>query len=327
LTTDAGPSPRTPARAGVVLRQALEADLPACGSIWRTALNDYMGRLNLPEIPDDLTGIGKFHGHLLATSPAGFWIAERVEGGATQPVGFVSAVRRDRLWFLSMLFVMPDAQGRGIGRLLLDQVLPAERERFVLATATDSAQPISNALYATYGIVPRLPLLDLIGRPTRQAALPALPSGVRPVPFSDLAAGSDSDVGRARLLEELNAIDAEVVGFEHPQDHRMLMAERHGFLYLGPDGSPLAYGYASDPGRVAPVAARDAALLAPVVGHLLAGLEPRGASAVRLPGGADRAIVALLRAGLRIEGLPVLLCWNRPFADFERYVPISPGLL
>jgi hypothetical protein len=46
-----------------------------------------------------------------------------------------------------------------------------------------------------------------------------------------------------------------------------------------------------------------------------------------VPGAADRAFVGLLRAGLRLDGLPVLMCWSRPFADFSRYVPISPGLL
>jgi hypothetical protein len=38
-------------------------------------------------------------------------------------------------------------------------------------------------------------------------------------------------------------------------------------------------------------------------------------------------MVALLRAGLRIEGFPALVCWTRPFADFERYLPASLALL
>jgi hypothetical protein len=38
-------------------------------------------------------------------------------------------------------------------------------------------------------------------------------------------------------------------------------------------------------------------------------------------------VTALLEAGLRLEGFPVLLCWDRPFADLARYLPISPGLL
>jgi hypothetical protein len=28
-----------------------------------------------------------------------------------------------------------------------------------------------------------------------------------------------------------------------------------------------------------------------------------------------------------MEPIPLLLCWDRPFADFSRYLPISPGLL
>ncbi len=76
-----------------------------------------------------------------------------------------------------------------------------------------------------------------------------------------------------------------------------------------------------------PVVVRDDALLAPVLGHLLDAVPPRGASAVWVPGSADRALVALLRAGLRLDGFPVLLCWSRDFADFGRYVPNSPGLL
>jgi hypothetical protein len=48
---------------------------------------------------------------------------------------------------------------------------------------------------------------------------------------------------------------------------------------------------------------------------------------VWVPGSAGDAVVPLLRAGFRIDGFPVLLCWDRPFADFTRYVPMSPGLL
>ena len=68
-------------------------------------------------------------------------------------------------------------------------------------------------------------------------------------------------------------------------------------------------------------------LLGPILGHLTSAVTPRGAFAVWLGGAADRAIVPALQAGLRFEPLPVLVCWDRPFADFARYVPTSPGLL
>jgi hypothetical protein len=67
--------------------------------------------------------------------------------------------------------------------------------------------------------------------------------------------------------------------------------------------------------------------MAPVVAHLLTAVEPRGASAIWTPGDAGETLAILVRSGLRIEDFPVLVLWSRPFADFARYVPISPGLL
>jgi GNAT superfamily N-acetyltransferase len=294
-------------------RPATPDDLPACAEVWRAALNDYMGRLNLPPIPEELAPIGRLHAHLQATDPERFWVATDVRGELD---GFVSAVVRERVWFLSMLFVRPGVQGRGLGRALLARVLPAREDGMVLATCTDAAQPISNALYSTYGIVPRMPLLNLTGRPGQPAALMPLPAGI--------AAGPLDPVADAAAVAEL---DCDAVGFAHPQDHGFLASEgRHGFAYRA-GGSLVAYGYASAVGRIGPVAVRDEDLLGPVLGHLLTAIAPRGASAVWVPGHADRAVVTLLDAGLRFEGFPVLACWSAPFADFRRYLPISPGLL
>ena len=66
-----------PAPAGHVLRRAIAADLPTCAAIWRDSLNDYLGRLAQPEIPDELAPILRLYGHLLATDPETFLVAER----------------------------------------------------------------------------------------------------------------------------------------------------------------------------------------------------------------------------------------------------------
>jgi GNAT superfamily N-acetyltransferase len=295
-------------------RPAEPADLPDCAAIWRDALNDYMGRLNLPEIPDEPGPIGRLHAHIRSTDQDRFVVAAAADGTLT---GFAAAVIRDRVWFLSMLFVRPAHQGRGLGRALLARILPAGDAGMTLATCTDAAQPISNALYSGYGIVPRMPLVSLAGRPDRAAGIERLPSGVTPAPLDLIADGW--------AVEDL---DREVAGFAHPQDHGFLVAEgRQGFAYRGPDRDLVGYGYTSPVGRVGPVAVRDPALIGPVLGHLLTAVEPRGASAVWVPGHADQAIRSLLRAGLRFDGFPVLACWSEPFADFRRYLPISPGLL
>ena len=258
-------------------------------------------------------------------------------GGAPdedEVVAFVASVVRERLWFLSMLFVAPEIQAAGIGRALLAQVMPpggtaGDAGPMTMATATDAVQPISNALYATYGIVPRIPLLDASGLVERPEAFGSLPSGVTPVPFEAIAAGSAGRgrpprAGRGRRRARPRGPR------RRPPARPSLPARRIAPRLALPrarTAPPLGYGYATEAGRVGPVAVRDADLLAPVLGHLTTAVQPRGAFALWLPGSADRAVVPALRAGFRLDQFPILLCWDRPFADFSRYLPISPGLL
>ena len=274
----------------------------------------------------ELGPITRLYSHLQVSDGERFLVAE-VPGEPGEIVAFTAATLRDRLWYLSMLFVMPDFQGSGLGRELLERILPSD-DGIVRAVATDSAQPISNALYARYGMVPRIPLLSLTGLPLRPEAFGELPSGVVPLAFEEIAAGPPGDLGHRLLTEAVDALDAELVGSTHPIDHRFLRTEsRHGWLYRGPDGEPVGYGYAGEAGRVGPVAVRDAALLGPVLGHLTSAVQPRGAFAMWVPGSAGQAVVTALAAGFRLDAFPVLLCWDRPFADFSRYLPISPGLV
>lgn len=321
-----------------VLRSAREDDVEACAAVWREALNDYLGPLGQPEVPNELGPIIRLYRHLLSTDPKTFLVAERGDAAghaSGEPAidGFVAVVRRGRLWFLSMLFLRPKAQGRGLGRQLLaavgagDDAAAPLGDVHVRATATDSAQPISNGLYASLGMVPRMPLFRLVGTPDRRDVLPPLPTDIEVATFAEIAADG-AGIGSAALVSELNALDRDVLGFERPMDHAYLAAEgRRGFLYCGLDGTARGYGYTSEAGRVGPVVVADPALIGPVVGHLVTVIEPRGAFGVWLPGAATDAFVALLKAGFRIDGFPTILCWDRPFTDWSRALPISPGLL
>ncbi len=313
-----------PQRGALSFRPAREDELAACADVWRLGIDDYYGRLNQPALPVENGSLVRLYAHLRATDPERFVVATRDE----RIVAFASAVVRERLWYLSMLFVLPEAQRSGVGRALLREVAPPMDGATVRATATDSAQPISNGLYASLGIVPRVPLLDLIGRPERPDAFGPLPSGITAVPFEDLVDGAADGAGHRALSVAVDDLYRDTLGVAHPTDHRFLRGEgRRGWLYHGPDGAPLGYGYAAEAGRIGPVATRDPAVVAPILGHLTGAVVPRGAFAMWLPGTADRAVVAALQAGFRLEGFPVLLCWDRPFADLERYLPISPGLL
>jgi len=333
-----------PTATGHTLRRATSDDLATCAAIWRESLNDYLGRVGQPEIPDDLGPILRLYGHLQSTDPATFIVAERFgparghDDRADAIDAFAVVVRREQLTFLSMLFVRPAVQGRGLGRALLGSVMPASPDLGAIAepsagsraTATDTAQPISNALYGSLGLVPRVPLLRLVGLPHRDGAFPALPAGIEAIAFDEVgddAVGAEG-LGRSALAAELSALDRDAAGFDRSPDHPYHAREgRIGFLFRDRTGAAVGYGYSSEAGRVGPVAVRDATLLAPVVGHLIREVQPRGAFGIWLPGSAGDSVVALLRSGFRLDGFPVLVCWDRPFADFSRYLPMSPGLL
>jgi hypothetical protein len=306
-------------------RRATAADLPACEAIWRDGLNDYLVPMGQYEVPPDNPSLRLLHAHALATDPERFRVATRPAGPRDEEVvGFTSAVLRGPVWFLSMLFVRPGEQAAGVGRALLGRVLPADDEDATMATVTDTAQPISNGLYASFGIVPRSSMFNLVGRPIRPDALAPLPDGVHAVRF-----GAAAPAERDRVADaELDGLDRVTLGFAHREDHEFVRRQgRVGFAYRDGRGDLLGYGYTSELGRIGPIAARDPALHAPIVAHLLEAVVPRGASAIWVPGAAGETMRMLVRAGLRMEGFPVLLCWSRPFADFARYVPISPGLL
>jgi GNAT superfamily N-acetyltransferase len=313
---------------GLVLRAARADELPACADVWRAGLDGYglgVGRPPMISAPGPLLAL---LAHLRRTDPGQFLVAVRSEADGTERVvAFASASRRAHVWFLGMLFVHPDEQARGLGRALLEAVLPAAGDPATLATCTDAAQPISNALYARYGIVPRVPVLELVGRPDR-AGPPALPGDIRAVPFELLAAGPTDGPGPRRLAAALEALDRATLGYSHSQDHAFLHETgRLGYLYEAGDGRIVGYGYASPLGRIGPLAVEDAALVPGVLGHLLRAVEPRGAFSAWVPGAAGAAVTTLLDAGLRIEDFPALLCWDRPFADFSRYVPITLAVL
>ena len=125
------------------------------------------------------------------------------------------------------------------------------------------------------------------------------------LPFEAIAGGPPGGSGHRELAETVNSLDRELLGAEHPDDHRFLRAEsRQGFLYRGPDGAPLGYGYAGEVGRVGPIAIRDGSLLEAVIGHLATAVPARGARAVWAIGGTPRLVPTLARRWSSDRWLP-----------------------
>jgi len=305
---------------GVTYRPPRPEELADCALVWHASVNEYMTRLGHPLPPPVLEPAMRLGEHLLATDPDHFRVAVKSSSGGhgERIVGFGIGLQREHVWFLSQLYVLPAEQHRGIGRALLTMVLPSapeagaadaadvvggvegsHRRPGVLATSTDSAQPISNALYGKLGIVARMPVFNLVGRPATLSTLPRLPEGIEAValePRELTAHRNPAAPGKAELCQTIDAIDRDVLGYAHQPDHDFLRLQgRTGFFYRTSAGEPLGYGYSSQVGRFGPVALLDETLMAPVIGHLMRAIEPRGATTVWIP-----AFERYLPAGLAL---------------------------
>jgi hypothetical protein len=337
--------PAAPAPGPAAYRLARESDLDACAGLHKAAVDDYQVRLGQPPMPEDLLPIRRLLAHLLRTDPERFWVATvRGELGDERLVGFTSATVREGLWFLAMLFVRPGIQAAGLGQALMDRAQagrdvdaggpavpgpddPLDTGIHTWGMCTDAAQPISNALYARRGMVPRIPAWRLIGEVRRWSAVPVLPDMLEAVPFEAVVA-ADPD-GERRLADAVDALDRQLIGAAHPEEHAWLRREgRAGFLVRERRGGRVAgYVYGSATGRLGPVAALDPALHPALIGVAVREIPMLGAVAMWVPGSADVATRALLDAGLRLDGFPALICWSRRDHPYERYIPISLALI
>ncbi len=333
--------------APVTYRLGRDADVDACLGVWRTAVDDYQGRLNQPPLPEETGPLRRQVVHMAATDPDRFWVAEvdrpDEDGRAPWLVGFALATVRGGLWYLAMLFVLPAVQGHGIGAALLDRAqagrdtppggpaIPGpdaalESGIHTWGMATDTAQPISNGLYARRGMPPRLPIWRLVGEPYRWSAVPDLPTSLEAVAFDAMAANGHG--GPRLLADAVDGVDREVIGITHQADHEYLRRDgRAGFLVRERGGRVLGYAYGAPSGRIGPVAAVEPDLLPALLGVAIRRTPMLGTVGVWVPASADGAVRALLEAGLRFDRFPGLVCWSRPDLPFARYLPINLAMV
>jgi GNAT superfamily N-acetyltransferase len=273
-------------------------DQRICADIFVRSIDSLHERNGQP--PTDTSDMGWLPASLAyfaEADPEGLVLA--LEDGA--PVAFGCAMRRERFWFLSYLFVLPDAQAKGVGRALLEHLLPPEAERssMDLATVVESRQPVSTMLYSRYGIVPRTPLYWMTHLPGIEG-LPRLAAGVRARPIELETDG-----------EAIDAFDRALLGYARPQDHRMwVRTSKTARVYLGDDGSLAGYGYHGADDWLTPLAARDEALVAGMIRDLLeAHTGPTEDLVVQISGGSAVLLPQLLAAGMRSdEGAQMIYC-------------------
>ena len=284
------------------IRPVQPEDIPACVEVFYEADEELTLRHNLPPSPRNEERMVRVFGDIAATTPDRAWLAE----DAGQVIGFGIAIERGDLAFLSFLFVRTTAQASGVGRTLYERCMPPTGFR---GTCIWSIQPVSAGLYASYGLVPRTPIYSFAGRPKRE--LPTLPRGL--------------DI---RTIDErtMDAFDREVLGITRPADLANWVAWGRRPLALVAGGEIQGYGCVDPVGRIGPVVVRQREHLLPFLGTLLAQLDPPDAWLIQVPSAAAETFTALLQAGMRFDGAPVIYCATEDRIDHSRYLPAGFAL-
>jgi GNAT superfamily N-acetyltransferase len=286
----------------ITYRLARATDLDACADVLYTADDALSASRGLPVGPRNREALVRLFAHMHRFAPDRWWVAEQ----DARIVGFGGSSNYQDMVYLGFLFVLPDTQAAGIGRRLLELSMHDSSYR---AVAIASYQPISAALYSWYGMTPRVPIYMLSGNPRTE--LPALPVGLRLGKVSAAAA---------------EPLDKEVCGLTRTNDHEwweQLGRSRFGLF----EGNELVgYGYIQEVGRLGPLVVRREELLLPFAGRLLAEMPHVETWLVNVPGTANETFVALLRAGMRLEGPPAIYCATEQRIDHSRYLPASYAL-
>jgi GNAT superfamily N-acetyltransferase len=184
------------ARDGIRVRPMAAADVDAAMAVIDAAAEDQVARGVRPAHPprsDEQTAANRrAHLRFVARDGPGAWVAE--DGGRV--VGVAEAIRRDGFWGLSMLFVRPEAQSRGVGGALLGAAL-GYAEGAGVRMIQSSPDPRAMRRYALAGLAMH-PAAEIGGPPDRRAIPAGLPGRGGDAADLDLVAAVEAHLGRSR---------------------------------------------------------------------------------------------------------------------------------
>jgi GNAT superfamily N-acetyltransferase len=243
----------------------------------------------------------------LASDPDGYFCA--VEDGRIR--GMVSALVRGRVWYLSMFFVLPGDQGRGVGRALLERALAYGEAREVdVRCVCSSLDSRAQARYVMAGMAPRWPIYRLDGDAAAVARFTTrvgLDARVRELP---------NDVGAVEKLI------AEVFGDARARDLSHWRGDGGTAVTIERGGELAAFAFRHGE-RIGPAAGRDeTALLQAVAAAAAHGV---GSVTMRVPGACASLLEAVVSSGFHIR-IPAVFLSSRPFGRPELYLPSGPIL-
>ncbi|HZD10196.1 MAG TPA: GNAT family N-acetyltransferase [Candidatus Binatia bacterium] len=300
----------TPPAAGVTYRHGALQDSETVYRIFQKSLIDLSERLNVTAItgaqdPEVLASLWQRRRPLfehLAQTAHKFWIAE-VDGEA---IGYARSILRAGVWELTEFFVLPGRQSAGVGRELLQHVLPDEeiRHKAIIATPDVRAQ----ARYLKMGVYARFPV-TYFSREPQEAPLATDLTFVEMEPSENTFA-------------VLRNIDRQILEHHHDDDHAWLMGQFEGYLYLR-DGAAVGYGYMGY--YSGPFALLDEADFPAVLAHAECRAAEKGHNfGVEVPLINRAAVDFLLGRGYQLDSFFTFFMSDEPFGQFDHYLFPSP---
>lgn len=254
------------------------ADVDVAEVVWREAFADMRARATLPARPHDDQQAERTRRRIryfLASDPSGSWVATW-EG---ELVGLAQALRRGRLWVLSLFGVAVRAQGQGIGRQLLDRAL-SYAEVDTPGLILSSSDPRAMRRYVSTGFSLH-PVVAAVGR-VRREQLPRV---------EDVDPGSAADIGLTAVVDE------RVRGAARERDIAHLLDD--GVAMLVVEGRGYAMVRGSQPVMLSAVDHRAARSL--LVATLAGGPPDQDVEVGWLSGEQQWAIDIVVRAGLELR--------------------------
>lgn len=164
--------------------------------------------------------------HFLLVDPAGCWVAL----ARGEVVAFAISQNRGRLWFLATYGVLPQYQGMGVGRQLLDATLGHARGRQGMLVST--VHPGATRRYRLAGFT-LYPLMRMVGTVDR----------------STLPKVRGLGEGRSADFDWMDRLDTELRGAGHGPDHGYMLQtlrlvvstakKSPGYVYIDERGRPM----------------------------------------------------------------------------------------
>ncbi len=298
----------------ISFRRGTPDDSLACHVVMWTAVTDLARRRNLPleGTADDWWAEGsEAEFTYLAHAATEWWVAEDQSTG--QIVGYARSLQRGGVLELTEFFVVPTRQSRGSGRDLLARAFPLDRGEIRSIIATTDVRALSR--YYAADTAARFPMLTLSGVPA-DADLPSTLENV------------SLDPTLAEHLAAIETLERRVLDFARgTAELRWILQHREGFLFRR-DGQFVGFAFVGKQGA-GPIGALDPDDLPAQLLQVESRAHALGAErlSVQVPGVNATAVRHLVGRGFQIDAWVNLLMSNRPFGQFDRFLPFSPLFL